>query len=518
MRRLLPLLLLVGCARVDPARDYDRARAAGGDAMGIEFPAPNRSATDRSLSAEPWVADGLTVVEAVRVALLENPTLQAAFLEIGVARADLVQSSLLSNPTLSLSLQFPEGGGRSNLQASLAQSIVELWQIPVRKRIADEALERAILVVADRAVQLGADVRFAYYGAVAARVATTIANENVSLTHRLLDVATIRRQAGAVGDLDVNLARANVINAEIEVDRAELESASARLRLAELLGLALRPEELKLVDGLPAPPAETLGEDGVVALARSSRLDLRAAERSVRQAALRIEVEFRRIVPSFEIGPFLERGEGRAQGGRTILADAVRASVAAGEPTAPEIEPASKRRAERSAEIDVILGPALSVTLPIFDQNQARIAVARFEFERAIHQRDALELSAVQAVRAALLRTATASRIARKFTGELIPTAEKNVEMASESYRAGRTAVVVVLDAQRGLLDARRQSVEAMHAAASSLIELERAVSRPLSVICAVGSNASTQAHIAAVGRKAIDPSDNDPQEVADEK
>ena len=51
-----------------------------------------------------------------------NRQLQAAFYDIGIARADWVQAGLLSNPSLGVGILFPEGGGRSNLQVNISFS------------------------------------------------------------------------------------------------------------------------------------------------------------------------------------------------------------------------------------------------------------------------------------------------------------------------------------------------------------------------------------------------------------
>ena len=83
-------------------------------------------------------------------------------MEIGMAKADLVQAGLLSNPTVGISLRFPSGGGLANLEAGLAQNIAELWQIPSRQRAASKTLERTILELARRATVLAAETKKAY--------------------------------------------------------------------------------------------------------------------------------------------------------------------------------------------------------------------------------------------------------------------------------------------------------------------------------------------------------------------
>ena len=56
---------------------------------------------------------GLTRNEAVSVALLNNRMLQSAFEEIGIAKSDLIQAGLYSNPNLGAIFRFPTKGDES---------------------------------------------------------------------------------------------------------------------------------------------------------------------------------------------------------------------------------------------------------------------------------------------------------------------------------------------------------------------------------------------------------------------
>ena len=145
---ILIAVVLAGCAQVQPKADYERARqlvteTTGADAV-YDPEAP--LLTDKEMDA--FLTDGLTLEEAVRMALLNNRRLQAEFLSIGVAKADWVQAGLFANPAVGFSVQFPEGGGVSNVQASIAQNIVDLWQIPKRKQVAQADLDATVLRIA----------------------------------------------------------------------------------------------------------------------------------------------------------------------------------------------------------------------------------------------------------------------------------------------------------------------------------------------------------------------------------
>ncbi|MCK6458061.1 MAG: TolC family protein [Phycisphaerae bacterium] len=474
--------VLSGCAHVNPQPDYHRVAEYVKEATNLdsELPADEAFVSRRIDDA---LLDGLSVDEAVQLCVINNPTLRAEYALVGIARADVVQSGLFSNPTLAFSAQFPEGGGRSNIQASLAQNIVDLWQIPVRKRAAERSLEEAILRLARSAAQLFVDTKVAYFAAVAADEGYTIARENQEIAQRLLDAALARQRAGVVSELDVNLNRQTVLSAQLEVRQARLGAAAARRRLGVLLGLALPMEELSLVTPLPGVPQVALTPEELLDIAREHRLDLRAARMSAEAAAARIETEIRKVFPDITIGPLLERNERRALPGRNLLADTARSSIANGALSAPEIQSRAQRDQERRQEIDAIFGPAFSLTLPIFDQNQAQIARARFAYEQSSRQVDALERGIFQEIRESLDQARTAAEILDFYQGSLLPQARTNLELSRASYEKGATSILLVLDAQRSLLTARRAAVTARQTAATSLAELERVTAQPLAAL-----------------------------------
>lgn len=486
--------LVWGCAMVKPKPDYDRAGKAISNATGSDsYFQPGEEDAGAKKVRELMQLE-ITCDEAVQICLINNPTLQAAYFEIGLARADVVQSGLFSNPTLALSVAFPEGGGRSNLQATFAQNIVDLWQIPIRKRTSERLLDAAILDVARQASQFAVDTRSAYFTAVAADRALLIAKENVGIAEQLLDAAKARQQAGAVGELDVNLARGAVYSAELDMQRARLDASSVRRRLAVLLGLIEVADDLQLSSNSLLPPMVELDVEQIVQIALSNRLDVQGARMEAEAKRHRIDLEVAKIIPEFSIGFYDERSERRALPGRNILADTARASVAAGTPTAPEIQSRGQRQQERSQEIDNIFGPAFNLTLPLFDQNQAQIAKARFAYQQSALQLDALERTVIQAVRQGVDAAQTARRVAEYFHEKMLPQAQSNLELSRQSYQAGRASLIVLLDAQRILLATRRDAVVADRESAITRAELERLTARPINTLLDSGSPPRQQA------------------------
>lgn len=475
-RTVPPLIaaLAAGCAAPDAARDYRRAEALARQSTGQ----PNAYRPDdeafAARRAAELAADGIRLDEAVQIALLNNPRWQAAVLEIGLARAQVAQSALFSNPRLALSLRLPSGGGLANLEASLVQNLAELWLIPPRVRAAEHELERTICDLSRRAHRLALDVRAAYYRAAAADRIRELAAETTRIAGEFEAAARARLAAGAGSELDVNLARAELADAVLSERRAELEALEQRRSLLTLLGLRIPPGELKLLDGVPEPGAAPLSPERAVALAESRRFDLLAARQALTRAEQRVELEKRAALRVLELGVALERSQRQRIDDRNLLFEAARASAAAGAPTAPDLSPRPREGT------DLIVGPTLAIELPVFDRNQAQIAAAEIAREQAAKALEALRVAAFQEVWTAAEAARIRCELLRQLRTEALPLRESNLHAVRLAYESGGTPITVVLEAQRSLLAARAGYVEALRDAAVASGELEAAVGVPL--------------------------------------
>ncbi len=459
------ILILGGCAQVNPQADFAQARRFFTQSTGLAdiYDPDQPPLTPEEIEAV--LADGLTLQEALRVALLNNRKLHAEFMSIGVAKADWVQSGLFSNPTFAFSAQFPEGGGRSNIQASFAQNIMELWQVPKRKNVAQAALDETIMRIAHRAAALAVETRSVYLGAVAARELSRIAQENLELATKSHATVTAQREAGAASLLDENLARGQALTADLGVRHTRLDAANAKRHLARLISVADNVDDIVLSDSMPGDFDVSLQPEALIALAQKHRLDLRALEQAARSRAAKVGLEELNIIPDISIGAFGERGERRAFSGR---------------PGQSLAERRSDRRASRNEEINFILGPAITMTLPIFDQNQAQIAKADFLLQKALKEYEDALIRTAQDIRGALDETQTAIDSAAFYHNEVVPQTERNLEFATASYSAGQTNILTLIEAQRLLLEARRGFVTATLEASTAVVRLEQTIGLPL--------------------------------------
>lgn len=473
------LSLAAGCATVNPRPDFERASQHVERAIGAPWPVAPTDEDSVADRVTELLRGGLTSDKAVQLALLNNPRLRAELLSIGIGRAQVVQSALFTNPVLTLSVRFPDGGGLSNLEMGLSQNIAELWQIPLRVKAAQRDLDRTILDAARTASVAALEAKTAYFKAVRADRDAEIARQNLAVTQQLVDLAVARQDAGAGGEVDVNLARARHMESQLQARRAEVAAVEGRSELARLCGLRMSPEELALAEPLPEPTAWTLAADRVIAAAREHRLDVRAVRQLVDAAEARVGLEKMRFLRSLEVGVSVERSERGTRGDRNWLAETAWASAEAGQLAAPSLQP------REPLSTDWVVGPTLGVEVPLFDQNQAQIANAEYEHQQAQQALEALDLDLVQQAHVSLKRAQVAAENARFYRDDYLPLQERSLQLAQEAYRVGRAPLLAVLDVERGLLEARAGYVAALADASMAIVELERVAGLPAGALLA---------------------------------
>lgn len=464
---------LISCTHVDYEPELRQAGEAMQRATGVEPHWAERFDLQELRTDESNI---VTLNQAVELALSNNRALRADLQVIGQAKADLVQAGLLSNPVLSMLVRFPDAGGRANLDFGLAQNLADLWLIPSRKRVAQALLQRGILSFTDAAIVLVTEVKTNYYTLQYQSLAADLQQQNLTVLSEARTIAQARFQAGDTTELDVNLIRSRVLEAELELARLRSDFRITQQSILLLAGVARAPDTWQ-----PEPmPLEqpfvrlTTNETEIIEAALLQRLDAQAAHWEMESAVADFQRQRLRLIPSLSIGIAAERSERRGTPGRDVLADTARASVGAGRLTAPDIQSRSQRRRERRREIDLILGPSIEIPLPIFDQNQARLAKAQFRVRELQQRFEEVTQRVIEGVRSALtVRRLVEDRVGF-FRDSLVPLQETNLQLAESAYEAGTESILAVLFAQEALIRTRLNFAAAVRDLAISLANLER--------------------------------------------
>ncbi|MNE90757.1 Cobalt-zinc-cadmium resistance protein CzcC precursor [compost metagenome] len=99
--------------------------------------------------------------------------------------------------------------------------------------------------------------------------------------------------------------------------------------------------------------------------------------------------------------------------------------------------------------------------IPLFNRNQGNILAAARRADQARDLRNAAELRLRSEIRQALEQWATAQGEVTSYNQVILPAAQEAVDSATRGFEAGKFNFLDVLDAQRTLINARTQYLQA---------------------------------------------------------
>ena len=288
---LVAALVLAGCASVSPdgLRGDVQTVTAGRLPAAALLPKPDPTArAEAQNQIDQWLHQPLDSDTAVRIALLNNPSLQARLAALGMQDAQRVQALTLLNPHLTLG-HFANGHERE-IERQLGFSLLDLLTLPWRTRWQGLQMEQATLAAGQDVLRLAADTRRAWLRAVAAQ-------QVLAAQERMVEAAEaggeLARRMARVGNWS-RLQQARELGVQQEaaaqLARARLTATLEREQLTRLMGLWGTQTQYPLTEQLPPLPAQASAlqsSQDIEATALRERLDLRALRRDLDHVAER---------------------------------------------------------------------------------------------------------------------------------------------------------------------------------------------------------------------------------------
>lgn len=434
---LLPALL-AGCASVSPDGGVSRINQLTQPRIGQAIAKTDANARSRvnELLAQPLSPDS-----AVQIALLNNPRVQVALAELGIADADLAQAGTLRNPRFSFGRV--SGGGSVEIDRSVLFDLGGLLTLPMRKAIEQRRFEQVQLQSALQVVRLAADTRRAWFDAVAAQQTFTFFEQAAMAAQASAELAQQMAKVGNWNKLDE--AREQVFHAEVaaQLVQARHNLFARREALARAMGLSGPQLSYRLPDRLPELPAQLSPSADIESLALRQRLDVQAATLDTEFTARSLGLtRTTRFVNVLELG-YQNRSE-------------------SGAPRADGYE--------------------VELSLPLFDWGQARVRRAEATYMGSLQRAADVALRAQSQVREADSLFRAQYEVARRYRDEIVPLRKRmsdemllryNGMLASvfellSDARAQIASVSAAIDAQRNFWIADSELQFAIHGGASS--------------------------------------------------
>ncbi len=275
-------ITLAGCSTVDINQSLGRANAdTARFTQGRLALAQNDSERDASQrAADELLGKPLSQDDAVRLALINSPSLQALLAQHWADSADAAQSGRINNPLLTLErLRSPT---EIEVSRMLAVGLLDLLTLPQRRRIAQSRIEQTQLQLTSSVVDSVTQVRQAWVNAVASAQAQQYAKQVNDSAEASAELARRMLAVGNFSKLQRARQQAFYADAVVLWANAAQVATSHREALVRLLGLtdaqALR---LQLPARLPELPDAPRAPEEVAATASSARLDVQMAQASL---------------------------------------------------------------------------------------------------------------------------------------------------------------------------------------------------------------------------------------------
>ncbi|SCW88965.1 outer membrane protein, cobalt-zinc-cadmium efflux system [Sphingobium faniae] len=373
----------------------------------------------------------LTLAQALDETQARSPVLAAARADVEAARGRLRQAGFRFNPVLNVEVENFAGTGPysgfngTETTVSINQRLDLAGRRRARMTLAEAELRAEEYRLAIARADLARQVRIQFALGIAARDNLTLAQENEVRARELSRIARELVDTGKEPPLRGLRAGAALAEATAALRSAEADEVTARRSLAALFGVDVPPAELAGSDMLPPPPPVDASQTLDVKLAEINRL---IAEAQLDQA--RAEG---RLDPSVGVG----MRQLRETGDRAMIA-------------------------------------SLSIPLPVFDRNQGNIAAARSGMQSAEARRNSvLTNTQAEIANARATLQAAEARVAA-LEGSGINQAREAQRLAQLSYRAGKSSLLELLDAQQAYASTQAELIAARRARADAQATLTR--------------------------------------------
>jgi outer membrane protein TolC len=369
---------------------------------------------------------------AVQIALLNNKGLQAAYADLGDASADVWQSTMFLNPTVSVGLN---GLGTPGLEAyrtiegTLATNLLALATHEKNVDIAKVRFSQAELNAGLKTFELAANTRRAWVNAVAARETVTQLEQAQAAADAASELAKKLGESGAMAK--AAQAREHAFYAELsgQTAQARLAARLAREELNRQMGLWGDDIDYKLPGRLPPLPKKLITNDVIEAQAIDSRLDLKVARLELRATAKSYGLtEATRYVTDLEIVSGFEVEREKEDGQKKTTTTA-------------------------SKELEFVI--------PIFDSGKARMRKSELAYMRAANQLAEKAVNVRSEARSAYEAYRSSYDIARHYRNSVVPLRTKIEEESLLTYNGMITNTFELLTDTRDKINAIQLSTNA---------------------------------------------------------
>jgi cobalt-zinc-cadmium efflux system outer membrane protein len=402
-------------------------------------------------AAVPGPGGTLSLQEALELALMRNPELAAFSHGARAAEARLLQAGALPNPKLEIGVEEYDRADAEWESVETAIVIAQTFELggkrQWRKRVAEAEGDLAEWDYQSKRLDLIAETARRFVEVLVFQERLKLARSTVELAQETSRAVDERVKAGKAAPPQLSKSEA-----ELEMTRLDAQGAEAAL------------------GGARAKLAGMWGAEGVVFDKVAGSMD------HVQEKVPPLETLREKLI----MNPDLGRWNAELHLRRSVLASEKAARI-------PDLEAsAGYNQFEEDGTDAFAFG--VGIPLPVFDRNRGNITAAMHDLAKAEYEVSAVKVALEVELTATHKNLTAAHRRVVSLRSKVVPAMEQAYEGAKQGYREGKFGFLEMLDAQRGLFEARALALNAVKEYQIALINIQRLTSSGIDPPAAVES------------------------------
>lgn len=397
-----------------------------------------------SLWTQEAKESGLTLEQCVSIALEQNPLLLSSQEQYRASLARISQARALPQPSLSYDSDLQPGLFNFRDSGESYFGLSQLVEFPgkrsIRGKIASRESDEILSEIELLKLDLGYQVKEAFYGLLLAEEKFKYARQNLELAEDFLKKAEVKLAVGDIAKVEVLRARVEASRAASAVRAAENERRLAAAALNFLLGR--RKYEPLEIRGEMKKPFIELDVDELRQRAFSFRPEIKRVGFALEREALIKKQGYMSYLPDFDLG--LARHK------------------LVGEQTTWDF--------------------TIAFPIPLFfwQPKKGEIAEAEANIESLKREEDHLKNAVSLEVEEAYMNALTASNQIKLFEEDILTQAEEVYNMFLFSFQEGEIGGIELIEARRSLIESRQAYADALFNYAVTIAALEKSVGQTL--------------------------------------
>lgn len=370
---------------------------------------------------------------AINAAIENNLDLQAAELNVNIAKNDIKSANRLQNPSFDVFYNYGASGWTEPRQLGLSQT-VEVAKRRARKKLAQSNLKLVETNVDYTRFDLKMNVREAYINLVAAKSILETLKQQQHLQEDLLAIAQKRVEEGKVPDIDVIQAEIALNQMITQVNTAKVNVKNALFAFNKIIN---NPKDITYdsMDNIfseennfdemltPSPDTKFPQLNEIMPKALKNRYDIQIAKQEIDVAEKNLTVIARQRIPDISLsGGYAYQMPKHADDGRFNSGGYIGASL---------------------------------VNIPLFYNYSPEIQNATLKLQQAELKYQSAQNKAEKDIGAAYDKFLTAAENLNYYESKILISSEQLIDISKKAYESGKsdiTALIVMKQSYKSII------------------------------------------------------------------